>query len=110
MKQEILLSAFNLLVTMLSFIQSKILVTLAYTPGFLGTAHPYPKLTIPAITALPLSLQTNGPPESPWQESLPPSGYAAQSMESVITNVPSYKDWHSLLVIVGTLTYWSLSG
>ena len=73
MQQEILLSAFNLLVTMLTFIQSKILVTLAYTPGYSGEAHPAPQLTIPAITALLLTLQTKGPPESPLQASLPPT-------------------------------------
>ena len=86
MQQEILLSAFNLLVTMLTFIQSKILVTLAYTPGYSCEAHPAPQLTIPAITALLLTLQTKGPPESPLQASLPPTpGYPAQNIESVIS-------------------------
>ena len=89
MQQEILLSAFNLLVTMLTFIQSKILVTLAYTPGYSGEAHPAPQLTIPAITALLLTLQTKGPPESPEQASLPPTpGYPAQNIESVMSWAP----------------------
>ena len=61
------------------------------------------------MTALPLSLQTNGPPESPWQASLPPTlGYPAQSIVSVI--LPPYAALHWLLVIAGTLTYWRLLG
>ena len=85
------------------------MVTLAYTPGKSARAHPFPQLTTPAITALPLSLQTYGPPESPWQESLPPTlGYPAHSMEVVIA--PLYAVLHSLLVIAGTLTYWRLLG
>ena len=52
---------------------------------------------------------TKGPPESPWQASLPPTlGYPAQSMELVIA--PLYEVLHSLLVIAGTLTYWRLLG
>ena len=90
---------------MLFLTQSKTVVTLAYTPGLLGRAHPIPQLTTPAMTALPLSLQTNGPPESPWQASLPPTlGYPAQSMVSVI--LPPYAELHWPLVIAGTLTYW----
>ena len=61
------------------------------------------------MTALPLSLQTNGPPESPWQASLPPTlGYPAQSIVSVI--LPPYAALHWLLVIAGTLTYWRSLG
>ena len=98
-----------LLLTMLDSIQFKTVVTLAYTPGKLARAHPFPQLTTPAMTGLPLSLQTYGPPESPWQASLPPTlGYPAQSMELVIA--PLYAVLHSLLVIAGTLTYWRLLG
>ena len=71
--------------TILDFIQFKTVVTLAYTPGNSGFAHPIPQLTTPAMIALPLRLQTSGPPESPWQASLPPTpGYPAQSIEFVI--------------------------
>ena len=58
------------------------------------------------MIALPLLLHTNGPPESPWQASLPPvPGYPAQSIELVIL-LPPYKELHWVLVIAGTLTYW----
>ena len=60
------------------------------------------------MTAFPLSLQTYGPPESPWQASLPPTPVnPAQSIESVI--LPPYAALHALLVTAGTLTYWRLS-
>ena len=89
---------------MLDWIQFKATVTLAYTPGKSASAHPFPQLTIPAMIALPLSLQTKGPPESPWQASLPPvPGYPAQSIELVI--LPPYAELHLVLVIAGTLTY-----
>ena len=86
-------------------------MTLAYTPGNSGVAHPWPQLTTPAITALPFSLQTNGPPESPWQESLPPTpGYPAQIIVSVIVEkVALYAEVHWAFVIAGTLTYCKLS-
>lgn len=35
-------------------------------PGLLGTAQPSPQLTTPACSQVPLTLQTRGPPESPW--------------------------------------------
>ena len=47
-------------------------------------------LTIPVTTALPPTLQTYGPPESPWQESLPPCGKPAQNIASVIC--PGYDE------------------
>ena len=61
------------------------------------------------MMAFPLLLHTYGPPESPWQASLPPTlGYPAQSMELVI--LPPYAVLHWLFVIAGTLTYWRLLG
>ena len=39
-----------------------------YTPGKLGLAQPFPKLTIPTN----FLSQTKGPPESPWQLSIWP--------------------------------------
>jgi len=66
-----------------------------------------PKLTTPVRTACPFFSQINGPPESPWQESLPPSSSPAQIMELVI---PPYCWLHFSLVIVGTATHWRFSG
>lgn len=36
-------------------------------PGLLGRAQPSPQLTTPACSQVPLTLQTKGPPESPWE-------------------------------------------
>ena len=48
--------------------------TRAYTPGYRPTAHPYPHDTTPTSTRVLGSVRwaaKSGPPESPWQESLP---------------------------------------
>lgn len=53
---------------MASTIQSRSLVTRAYTPGRRASAQPIPQLTMPARKNLPEgSSQTRGPPESPWE-------------------------------------------
>merc|ERR1719201_1307495 len=59
----------------------------AYTPGFLGAAQPYPQETTPTCSSTNLPSPeyvrlTMGPPESPWQESIPPSSMPAQSISS----------------------------
>ena len=67
---------------MFSRIQFNTRVTLEYTPGLSGLAQESPQLTTPTRTARPFSLHTKGPPESPLQESLPPTpGYPAQIIE-----------------------------
>ena len=60
-------------------------VTLEYTPGASAKAHPYPQDTTPITEKYlpPPSGEINGPPESPWQESLPV--FLAQIMEEVIS-------------------------
>ena len=35
-------------------------------PGLLGRVQPLRQLTTPACSQVPLTLQTRGPPESPW--------------------------------------------
>lgn len=60
--------------------QSRTYATRAYTPGEFGIAQPDPHDTMP-ISA---PFATNGPPESPVHESLPPSGYPAHNIRSVI--------------------------
>lgn len=68
----------NLPVTLM--IQSMNSATLVYTPGSIGLAHPSPWLTMPAtyhLFRLFGSLQSNGPPLSPWHVSWPPLKYPA---------------------------------
>ena len=51
------------------------------------------------------SLQTKGPPESPWQASFSPSEYPAQIIEFVMFR--KLKLWsHWLFVINGRSTHW----
>ena len=44
-----------------------------YTPGHPSSPQPTPQETTPVRAALPSMSQMSGPPESPWQESTPPS-------------------------------------
>lgn len=81
---------------------------LAYTPGWLLWAHPRPQLTAPAKTNVPFSRQTSGPPLSPWQLSILPCLYPAQSMRDV-TRPPLYILVHSPRSIIGTWATRSLS-
>lgn len=60
-------------------------LTSAYTPGKFGRAQPYPNDTTPAR----LPPQIRPPPESPWQESRPPSIVPAQIMPG--RTAPSYE-------------------
>ncbi len=53
------------LLPMVEVIQSWYWEILAYTPGYLGSAHPLPKLTTPDWIHREPLLVTNGPPESP---------------------------------------------
>ena len=55
------------LVVMIPLIQAWYSDTLAYTPGKLGKAHPWPKLTTPDWTHCTPCLPTRGPPESPFR-------------------------------------------
>ena len=48
-------------------------------------------------------MSTIGPPESPWQESLPPAARPAQYMLVVMADVP-YEDWHDERETTGTST------
>jgi hypothetical protein len=57
---------------------------------------------------LPSEFQTSGPPESPWQESVPPSLKPAQIIESVITE--PYAMVHDAWSTMGTPAYKSLLG
>ena len=57
---------------------------------------------------LPLTLQTRGPPLSPWQVSTPPFTYPAQNMLEV--NAFGYRLWHVLLLIIGTSAYFIMFG
>ena len=67
-------------------IQASWLVTLAYTPGYRASAQRRPQLTTPARSQLRLGPGvTSGPPESPWQASLPPAGTEAQSIWLVMS-------------------------
>ena len=52
--------------------QSTKTLTLAYTPGLLASAHPYPQLVTPACDqgAVRERLHTRGPPESPYKTSM----------------------------------------
>ena len=53
----------------------------AYTPGLPGCAQPLPKLVAPTSRSSPsVSGASSGPPESPWQVSVPPCGYPAQTI------------------------------
>jgi hypothetical protein len=55
--------------------------TRPYTPGLPGRAQPSPKLVVPTTRRAPAEVRpNNGPPESPWQVSTPPSGNPAQTM------------------------------
>merc|ERR1712126_679151 len=47
----------------------------------------------------------NGPPESPWQESLPPWSRPAQIMESVMSSCP-YESRQCSSDTTGTSTFW----
>ncbi|RNA11555.1 hypothetical protein BpHYR1_029400, partial [Brachionus plicatilis] len=47
--------------------------------------QPYPQLVIPANSHFPLFSTTNGPPESPWQVSLPSPVSPAQTATLVLT-------------------------
>lgn len=69
-----------------SLIQSSAELTLAYTPGYPFFAHSIPKETTPTSVWAPVrsSIDTSGPPLSPWHESFPPSSYPAQIMLSRI--------------------------
>src|SRR5690606_39817253 len=72
--------------------------------GLPGRAHPSPHETTPT-SLLPA---TSGPPESPWQASLPPSGKPAQTMPSGVYDEP-YAASHSSSEVIGTSTFirWS---
>merc|ERR1711890_35511 len=65
-----------------------------------ASAHPYPQDTIPD-SCLP---HMKGPPESPWQESLPPSSSPAQIMESAISFSP-YALRQASSSTTGTVTF-----
>ena len=62
----------------------------------------------------PTLLRTRGPPESPWQESLPPSANPAQmkaSLKMVSRRLlESNHSWHFCWLITSTSTSCSLSG
>ena len=63
---------------------SSLLISVMYTQGFFSLAHPEPQLTTPANKYVPFSLQTSGPPLTPWQLPFRPSSYPAQIIRSVI--------------------------
>lgn len=80
-----------------------------YTPGVFFLAHPKPQLTAPASTnVLSFSKQASGPPLSPWQLSIRPCSYPAQSMRGVM-RLPWYIFTHLLRSIIGTWATRSLS-
>ena len=80
-----------------------------YTPGLFFLAHPKPQLTAPAKTnVLSFSRQASGPPLSPWQLSIRPCSYPAQSMRGVM-RLPLYILTHLLRSIIGTRATRSLS-
>lgn len=87
-------------------IQSMYSETLVYTPGSIGRAHPSPWLTMPAtyhLFRLFGSLQSNGPPLSPWQVSCPPLRYPAH------ISLPSMSVWCVHSARIGTSTSRMLS-
>lgn len=82
-------------------IQSSAELTLAYTPGYPAPAHPIPQETTPTSVWAPVlsSIDTSGPPLSPWHESFPPSSYPAQSMLSLIQAALYLDALHSSFVM-----------
>lgn len=87
--------------------------TRAYMPGNRGWAQPKPHDTTPAITNRFASVSNTciGPPLSPWQESLPPSGIPAHIIRSLIWNRKyCVWLWHCSFDSIGTCTSCSFMG
>lgn len=73
-----------------------------------ASAHPFPQDTTPSRILIPPSRITRGPPESPWQASLPPCGNPAQNMFLVMAGPTTFRQ--TFLARMGTSTARSWSG
>lgn len=86
---------------------------LVYTPGRCSLPQPIPQDTNPIRTLCPSIVVVNGPPESPWQLSLPPSLKPAHRNTScIVSRRPAARNqrWHRSLDITSTSTSCSTVG
>jgi len=84
--------------------------TREYTPGLPASAQPAPHDTMPTWVHPSLSVTNNGPPLSPWHESIPPDAKSpAQSITDATKSEP-YASEHPGFATIGIATSWSTDG